>query len=281
MNVLFVGVGAIGLPMAVQIQKAGHQVVGIDVSDMSLQKASEFGIPVIKDIGKAPPSEVVIVMVATPQQLNSLISMTGPETDGQTWVIMSTVGPECVQAAAEILSSHGASVIDAPVTGGTARAKTGELMIFASGRKSDIESIHDVLSAMGTVNFIDEDVGKGQAVKIINQHLCSIHLVAAAEALNLSEKLGLNPSLILPLISKGAAASWMLSDRGPRMLRDTDVEVLSSINIFVKDSGLVSAAAKTHDVDVPLLDVARARYVKAANAGLGNKDDSRVIDTWD
>ena len=280
MDVLFVGVGAIGLPMAVQIQQAGHHVVGVDVSDGSIQKAREFDITVMKEITEAPAAEVVIVMVATPQQLHDLIDKAGPAVSGQTWVIMSTVGPESVQAAADTLVSYGASVIDAPVTGGTARAKTGELMIFASGGKSDIERVHGVLSALGTVNFISENIGNGQAVKLINQHLCSIHIVAAAEALYLSGKLGLDPALTLPLIEKGAAGSWMLSDRGPRMLQDTDVDVSSSINIFVKDSTLVAQAARNHNADVPLLNLAHARYIAAADAGLGNKDDSRVIETW-
>lgn len=104
---------------------------------------------------------------------------------------------------------------------------------------------------MGTPLHVGGRLGDGQAIKVVNQHLCSVHLVAAAEALNLARGLGLDPAAVLPLIEKGAAGSWMLSDRGPRMLQGTDAEVTSAVTIFVKDSGLVAAAAEAAKVEVP------------------------------
>ena len=102
----------------------------------------------------------------------------------------------------------------------------------------------------------------------------------AAEALSLAESLGLDPGAVLGLVEQGAAGSWMLSDRGPRMLAGTDVEVTSTIGIFVKDSSLVSDAARSVSADTPLLEVARDRYRRAADAGLAGRDDSRVIETY-
>ncbi len=115
---------------------------------------------------------------------------------------------------------------------------------------------------------------------MVNQHLCSVHIVAAAEALNLAKTLGLDPGTVLGLVERGAAGSWMLSDRGPRMLAGTDVEVTSTIGIFVKDSSLVFDAARTAGASTPLLDIARDRYQQAADAGLAMRDDSRVIETY-
>ena len=105
--------------------------------------------------------------------------------------------------------------------------------------------------------------------------------MAAAEALNLARALGLDPATVLKLVEKGAAGSWMLSDRGPRMVAGSDVEVTSTINIFVKDSGLVASAGEGCGADLPLLAIAHLRFCGAANAGLGLRDDSRVIETWD
>ncbi|MCH9287021.1 NAD(P)-dependent oxidoreductase [Klebsiella quasipneumoniae] len=280
MNVVFVGVGAIGLPMAKQIQLAGHSVTGVDLAESSIARAAEQNIHVVKNLKSVPDAEIVAVMVATPKQLEQLVAEAGDYLAGQTWVIMSTVGPDAARLAARELNHAGARVIDAPVTGGTARASTGELVIFASGVEHDIEAVGPVLQAMGSVRFVGKNIGDGQAIKVINQHLCSIHIVAAAEALNLARQLGLDPKDVLPLIEKGAAGSWMLSDRGPRMLKGTDVEVTSTINIFVKDSGLVSVAAQRCHAQVPMLEVAHQRYLAALNAGLGLKDDSRVIETW-
>lgn len=280
MNVTFIGIGAIGLPMALQVKGAGHNVTGVDLSSHARELAQENGLAAVDSFAAAPSPDVVVAMVATPQQLASLVEGVGTNLDGQTWVIMSTVGPDAAREQGERLAAAGARVVDAPVTGGTARARTGQLVIFASGAQSDIDSVRAVLDAMGSVRVTGPKLGDGQAIKVVNQHLCSVHIVAAAEALNLARSLGLDPAAVLELIEKGAAGSWMLSDRGPRMLQGTDVTVTSSINIFVKDSDLVAAAAKSCDADVPLLDIANARYRKAAQAGLGLRDDSRVIETW-
>jgi len=115
---------------------------------------------------------------------------------------------------------------------------------------------------------------------VVNQHLCSVHLAAAAEALSLAQSLGLDPANVLALVEKGAAGSWMLSDRGPRMLEGTEVQVTSTINIFVKDSRLVANAGASCGAQLPLLEIAHARFCQAAEIGLGLRDDSRVIETW-
>ncbi len=280
MQVIFVGTGAIGVPMACRIQQAGHAVIGVDVFEASRQRAQQHGIEAVSSITQAPAAEVVVVMVATPQQLQALVAEALPQVAGQHWVIMSTVGPDAVRAAAAQLQAAGALVVDAPVTGGTARASTGELVIFAAGDAEAIGKVTPVLQAMGSVSIVGAEIGAGQGIKVINQHLCSVHIVAAAEALSLAQSLGLDQAQVLKLVERGAAGSWMLSDRGPRMLEATDVAVSSAINIFVKDSGLVAEAATACHAEVPLLQVAHARYLAAAAAGLGQRDDSRVIETW-
>ncbi|MFP2507679.1 NAD(P)-dependent oxidoreductase [Buttiauxella gaviniae] len=280
MKVVFVGMGAIGMPMALRIKAAGHDVQGVDVAETSRQRARTQGIEAVGRYALTGKADVVVVMVATPQQLAALVEEALPNVAGQHWVIMSTVGPEAIIAAAAQLQQAGASVVDAPVTGGTARASTGDLVIFAAGEEVSLNHVAPVLTAMGRMKTVGNRPGDGQGIKVINQHLCAVHIVAAAEALNLAHSLGLDPAQVLPLVEGGAASSWMLSDRGPRMLQGTDVEVSSAVNIFVKDSGLVADAAAACEAEVPLLNVAHARYVAAAKAGLGQHDDSRVIETW-
>ncbi|MRT11154.1 NAD-binding protein [Enterobacteriaceae bacterium RIT711] len=280
MKVVFVGMGAIGMPMALRIKAAGHDVQGVDVAETSRQRARTQGIEAVERYALTGKADVVVVMVATPQQLAALVEEALPNVAGQHWVIMSTVGPEAIIAAAAQLQQAGASVVDAPVTGGTARASTGDLVIFAAGEEVSLNHVAPVLTAMGRMKTVGNRPGDGQGIKVINQHLCAVHIVAAAEALNLAHSLGLDPAQVLPLVEGGAAGSWMLSDRGPRMLQGADVEVSSAVNIFVKDSGLVADAAAACEAEVPLLNVAHARYVAAAKAGLGQHDDSRVIETW-
>jgi 3-hydroxyisobutyrate dehydrogenase len=281
-HIAFVGIGAIGLPMAVRLSEAGADVTGVDPFPATHERATAAGIRAVSSIADATGADTVIVMVATPDQLAELVGTAIATTTvaGQTWIVMSTVGPAAVVEQGDLLRRAGARVVDAPVTGGVARARTGELTIFLSGDSVDTDRVAAVLAPLGTVKTVGANLGDGQSIKVVNQHLCAVHIVAAAEALALAESLGLDPAQVLPLVESGAAASWMLSDRGPRMLGDTDVEVTSQINIFVKDSGLVAEAARGAGAETPVLDAARARYLAAAEAGLGIRDDSRVIETY-
>ncbi|PXY30263.1 nucleotide sugar dehydrogenase [Prauserella coralliicola] len=279
--VVFVGAGAIGRPMVSRVAAAGHTVVAVDPVPQAREWASDNGIPAVAAFAEAPRSEFVVVMVATPGQLAALVgeALTGDVT-GQRWIVMSTVGPDSVREQAARLTAAGARVLDVPVTGGVARARTGELTLFASGPADEIAAARPVLDCFGTVREVGAAIGDGQAIKVVNQHLCSVHIVAAAEALALAGRLGLDREQVLSLVEQGAAGSWMLSDRGPRMLQGTDVEVTSTIGIFVKDSDLVASAARGAGAETPLLDVARERYDRAAAAGLVQRDDSRVIETY-
>ena len=280
MNINFIGVGAIGLPMALQIQRAGHQVTGIDISENIVANAQVHGVPSVLGLSNAPKADFVVVMVATPDQLATLVEQVTNPIPGQLWIIMSTVGPGSVREQGNRLRSMGLRVVDAPVTGGVARAKTSALVIFAAGDKNDIEAARPILQSMGTVHVTGHHLGDGQSIKVVNQHLCSVHLAAAAEALSLAQSLGLDPAKVLSLVEKGAAGSWMLTDRGPRMLEGTDVQVTSTINIFVKDSGLVADAGASCGAQLPLLEIAHQRFCQAAERGLGSRDDSRLIETW-
>jgi 3-hydroxyisobutyrate dehydrogenase/putative dehydrogenase len=279
-TVTFVGAGAIGLPMAQRLAAEAHTVTAVDPFDAARQRAADAGIEAVADITEAPRSEVVIVMVATPAQLDTLVSQAAPELSGQSWVIMSTVGPDAVREQGARLAERGAQVVDAPVTGGVPRAAKGDLVIFASGEPAAVEAVAPTLGALGTVRVVGDRLGAGQGIKIVNQHLAAVHIAAAAEALNLAESLGLDKAEVLDLVASGAAGSWMLSDRGPRMLMGTDAPVMSAIGIFVKDTGLVADAAATNGAPVPLLLAAKERFALAAEAGLTGRDDSRVIETY-
>ena len=221
-------------------------------------------------------------MVATPEQLDGLVTEAlAAGVAGQHWIVMSTVGPESVRTQASPAAGGGAAVLDVPVTGGVGPGPDRRADPVRRRRRRPTSPRSDpVLDAWAPCARSARTLGDGQAVKVVNQHLCSIHIVAAAEALELAGRLGLDPAAVLALVERGAAGSWMLSDRGPRMLAGTDVEVASSIGIFVKDSSLVCDAARAAGASTPLLDVARDRYRQAAEAGLAARDDSRVIETY-
>jgi 3-hydroxyisobutyrate dehydrogenase len=285
MTVGFVGVGAMGLPMARNVLRE-RPVVFFDPDPGRAAQLTASGAAAADSPGEvAERVDVVIVMVATPAQLEQAMFGDLGAADGlrpgQTLIVMSSVGIDAVRSLESRLDGAGVLLVDAPVTGGVARAITGELTILVGASEQAINEADPVLKLMGTrVARCGTNVGDGQAVKLVNQLLCSVHLVAAAEALSLASALGLDPAVVLETIQHGAAASFMLSDRGPRMLSVDEPPVLSAIDIFVKDSSLVLAAAAKASVAVPLTERAAEQFAAAQSRGWGRRDDSSVFHVY-
>ncbi|MCR2826362.1 NAD(P)-dependent oxidoreductase [Microbacterium sp. zg.Y909] len=281
-QVAFVGLGAIGLPMAESIVRAGLPLVGVEPAAAGRERAEAAGVRTVADIADAGDVDVVVVMVATGGQLTAVVdaALAAGTVAGRTWIVSATVGPDAVRAEGARLESAGAAVVDAPVSGGVARAGRGDLVLFASGSEDALAAAIPVLEALGSARVVGDRLGEGQAVKVVNQHLAAVHIVAAAEALALAERLDLDPAFVLDVVGGGAAASFMLGDRGPRMLAGEEAPVLSQVGIFVKDTGLVADAAEAVGIDLPVLQAARERFLAADARGLGRRDDSSVIETY-
>ena len=283
-RVTVVGIGAIGLPMALRLASAGLEVTGVDPFPGPREKAADAGLRAEESADSAATADAVICMVATPDQLRAAVlgedGLVASMRRGATLVVMSTVGVAPVEEVAAAAAAAGIGLLDVPVTGGVARARTGELTLFASGDPLLLAAHRDLFAPMGRIRGCGPTPGRGQAMKAVNQLLASVHLVAAAEALAFAEALGLDPADAFEAVSGGAGGSWMLSDRGPRMLEGLDAEVTSTIGIFVKDAELVCAAAEEVGFDAPLVAAARDRFLAAAGAGLLRRDDSQVIRTY-
>ncbi|MFI7482664.1 NAD(P)-dependent oxidoreductase [Kocuria sp. M1R5S2] len=282
-RITFIGLGAIGLPMAGQLLAAGFEVTGVDPCPDQRAKAASRGVPVEEIPVSAAEADVVMCMVATPEQLRAVALGEGGllrrMREDSALVVMSTVGPRAVREVADAAPPT-VAVLDVPVTGGVARAVTGELSMFASGPPRTLEQVLPVLEAFGTLVDCGPEIGQGQSYKAVNQLLCSVHIVAAAEALAFAQELGLDPQKALSAVTGGAGGSWMLSDRGPRMLQGLDAEVTSTIGIFVKDSTLVKDIADDIGFDAPMVTTAQAKYRTAQDAGWEHRDDSQVIRTY-
>jgi 3-hydroxyisobutyrate dehydrogenase/putative dehydrogenase len=221
-------------------------------------------------------------MVANAAQANGVLfgegGVAGALPEGAAVVVMSTIGPEAVRDLGDALANRGLRTLDAPVSGGVARAERGDLLIMAGGPQDLFEELRPALEAMGSsVVHCGARVGDGQAVKLVNQLLCGVHIAAAAEALAYAESLGLDPRFVFETIRHGAANSFMLEDRGERMLEEDYVPPKSALDIFVKDMGLVGKAAEERGFEAPLAAAALEMYLAGRDAGLGTEDDSGVI----
>src|SRR5689334_5189935 len=197
---------------------------------------------------------------------------------GAVVMVMATVGPTPVRGWARRLAQQQVDLVDAPVSGGAVRAGAGDLLIMVGGPAAAVERVRPLLDAMArTAPHVGAAPGDGQKVKLVNQLLCGVHIAAAAEALAFAETLDLDPAATWEVLRGGAAASFMLDDRGARMVHPTD-EVKSALDIFVKDMGLVTHAAHTTGFTAPLAEAAEQLYLTGHHAGLGRRDDSTLIE---
>ena len=283
MNVAFIGLGAMGVPMATHIKSAGFGLVVHDKRPESAAPLVETGATSAATPAQAATgADVLVLMVVNAEQAEqALFGEDGAaETlaPGGAVVLMSTVGPGPVRALDERLMNSGLRLLDAPVRGGVVRAESGDLLIMAGGPADLFETLRPILEAMGSkVVHCGPAAGDGQSVKLVNQLLCGVHIAAAGEALAYAEALGLDPRSVFETIRHGAAASFMLEDRGERMLQRAFLPAKSAVDIFVKDMGLVREAARDNGFDTPLSDAAHALYEAGAESGLGREDDSGIV----
>jgi 3-hydroxyisobutyrate dehydrogenase len=277
MRVGWLGLGAMGAPMAACLAQAGHAVSSYDV----VPGRAPDGVTEAASIADAVTgTDAVVVMVATPDQLEQVLAGAADAlARGQIVVVMSTVGPETVVAAAARLAAAGVAVVDAPVSGGVTRAGQGDLLIMVSGAPETVAGVQPLLDALArTAPVVGPSPGDGQRMKLVNQLLCGVHIAAAAEALSFAESLGLDPGDCWQVLRDGAAASFMFDDRGARMVAGQFGDVRSALDIFVKDMGLVTGAAGRAGAEVPLAGAARELYQRGHELGLGRQDDSVIIE---
>jgi 3-hydroxyisobutyrate dehydrogenase len=283
LQVGWIGLGAIGAPMAACVARAGHEITAFDIDPGRAEQLAGDGVSPAATITQvATGVDVLILMVATSDQAEDVLFGEDPASaalkPGATVVVMATVGPEPVQRWADRLASRNVELVDAPVSGGVARASAGDLLIMVGGHDDAVRRIQPLLRTMGrAAPVVGSYPGDGQKVKLVNQMLCGVHIAVAAEALAFAEAMGLDARSTWEVIRDGAAASFMLDDRGARMVEGTDCEVKSALDIFVKDMGLVADAARVSGYTAPLASAAEQLYLAGRRAGLGRLDDSSLI----
>jgi 3-hydroxyisobutyrate dehydrogenase len=280
----WIGLGAMGGPMAASAARAGHRVIAFDIDPSRAEALAADGVEAAATAAEAAAAaDLLALMVATPEQAESALygdaGCAVSLASGATVLIMATVGPDAVRDWARRLGADGVGLIDAPVSGGVARAGSGDLLIMVAGPNASVERARPLLDALArTAPVVGAEVGDGQKVKLVNQLLCGVHIAAAAEALALAEALGLDARECWEVVRGGAAASFMLDDRGRRMVDGDFENPKSALDIFVKDMGLVADAARQADYGAPLAAAAEQLFAAGRRAGLGRLDDSSVIE---
>ncbi len=281
-----IGLGAMGAGMAGSLRRAGFAPHVYDVRAEAAQAfAAQGGVACasLAELGAA--CEVVISVVVNADQTEQVLW--GPEGHGQgvvdamragsVFVMCSTVDPNRSIAWEAALKGRGLLYLDAPISGGAARAASGEMTMMTAGEPAAYAVADPFLQAMAAkVYRLGDRAGNGSKVKIINQLLAGVHIAAAAEAMALGLREGVNANELYDVITHSAGNSWMFENRMAHVLA-ADYTPLSAVDIFVKDLGLVLDTARASKFPLPLASTAHQMFMQASSAGHGREDDSAVI----
>ncbi|MBX5454112.1 MAG: NAD(P)-dependent oxidoreductase [Acidobacteriia bacterium] len=286
MQVGVIGLGAMGMGVALTLLKKGFAVTGCDLREEARAAFAAAGGAVVARAADLPEAlEAVVILVVNEAQERAVLF--GPEgcvprlQKGSVVMCSATIAPAAAREIGDLLAKAGLWMLDAPVSGGAAAARGGSLTVMASGPAAAFLRAKPVLDAIAAkVWQLGETIGAGSTVKMINQLLAGVHIAVAAEALAFGIRAGADPKTLYEVISTSAGSSWMWQNRVPHILQGDDTP-LSAVNIFVKDLGIVLDQARALTFPLPLAAAAHQLFLAAAAHGEGAKDDAFVIRVWE
>ena len=277
----FIGLGNMGGPMAQNLATAGFPLVVHDIDPAKVEPFRARGAKIAgspQDV--AMDARRVICMVETTAQAESVIGGTQgivrSARPGDILVCMSTIDPLVARRLHDELDAKGVRMLDAPVSGGTVRAASGELSILVGGAPETFAACRDLFAAMGKNIFHIGPLGQGLALKLINNMLVQTTTVAVCEALVLGVKAGLDPQTIYDVVRVSTGNSFAFESRVPKILA-RDFSPGGTVDISFKDQELETAFAKQLGVPLLLANVSQQVYQMARAAGLNKEDGTAVI----
>lgn len=276
-----IGLGSMGMGAALSALRAGLPVIGLDLRPEALATLTAAGGQAATDAADlGARSEVVLVYVVNAAQAREVLFGPGgalaAARPGTVFVICVTMQPADAQDICARLAQAGMLAIDAPVSGGSVKAAAGEISMMAAGPAAAFDRAAPVLEAISATVFrLGEEPGAGARMKTINQLLAGVHIAAAAEALALADAFGMDLAEVHRVIQSCAGNSWMFANRGAHVVAG-DYTPHSAVDIFVKDLGIVTDAARGAGAPTPLSDAALELFRQASAAGMGRLDDAAV-----
>ena len=282
MPVGVVGLGAMGMGVALSLVREGFEVHAFDLRPEAVQKVVDAGGHAAHSlVSMAKLVDVLITVVVNADQTEAVLfgenGAAAHLKPGSVVIASATVSPEFAKALGKRLADAGLLMIDGPISGGAAKAASGEMTVMSSGSPAAYAKCQPVLEAIaGKIYRLGDEVGPGSVVKMVNQLLAGVHIAAAGEAMALAIRAGADPEQVYEVITNSAGNSWMFQNRVPHILA-ADYTPLSAVNIFIKDLGIVLDYAKKNVFPLPLSATAHQMYLQASAAGHGLEDDSAVI----
>lgn len=282
-SVCVIGLGSMGMGAAQSCVKAGLTTYGVDLNPQALAQLQQDGAKQTATSADEFASELdaVVLLVVNAAQVKQIMfgdnGLAQKLKPGTAVMVSSTISAADAKEIEQGLKAFQLNMLDAPVSGGAAKAAQGEMTVMASGSEQTFKQLAPVLDAVaGKVYCIGEEIGLGATVKIIHQLLAGVHIAAGAEAMALAARAGIPLDVMYDVVTNAAGNSWMFENRMQHVV-DGDYTPKSAVDIFVKDLGLVADTAKSLRFPLPLASTALNMFTSASNAGYGREDDSAVI----
>ncbi|MDE3028526.1 MAG: NAD(P)-dependent oxidoreductase [Paracoccaceae bacterium] len=275
-----VGLGSMGLGMAKSLARVGHHVRGSDLSEERIAELEAAGGARASFPVSAQDSDILVCVVLNANQTRAVLfgenGWAQHLPKGALIISCATIAPATAREFAELAEAMGLYYLDAPISGGAARAASGELSIMASGSDAAFAKAAPALDAMASVvHRLGTTAGAGSAMKAVNQLLAGVHIAAMGEALAFAVSQGLDLAQVVRVITTSAGNSWMFENRAPHVV-ENDYAPRSMVNIWPKDLGIVREIAASAHLPVPMSEAAFAQFAAAAAAGDGTADDAAV-----
>jgi 3-hydroxyisobutyrate dehydrogenase len=277
----FVGLGSMGKEVARNVLKAGFSLLPYDVRREPVEEMIQLGASDIRSVKEVGTADTVIVMVLNYPQVEQVIlgvdGLASTLKPGSTVIVSSTISPSQAKSLAAALDERQIGYIDAPVSGGKARAAAGTLTVMVGASKDALLAHRSVLESFSANLYYCGPVGMGQLAKMFNQLMYSNALVATAECVALGTACGMDLRLMYDIISHGTGDSWIFRDRAERMIARDFTGAGGCLDILVKDLGIVLQTAEHAHVPLLLTTAARQWAMIASSLGHGEEDDSAVL----
>lgn len=281
MQLGFVGMGTMGSAMAQNLRQAGHAVMVWNRTPAKCAAAAAAGASVAGSLPElAAACDIIFICVADTPDVEAVLlgdeGLAAALASGKTVVDHSTISPEATEGFAERVRALGAEYLDAPVSGGQNGAISATLTIMVGGEQAVFERVQPYFEAMGKNIVYCGAQGNGQRVKAVNQVICALNILACSEGMLFARQLGLDLPVVHQVVSSGAAASWMLTNLGPKILAD-DFAPGFMIRLQAKDLDIALDAMRALPADFPGTELSNRLFRAAVSAGLGDEGTQGLV----
>jgi 3-hydroxyisobutyrate dehydrogenase len=288
MKIGFIGLGHMGLPMAINLVKAGHEVTGYDLQTTALHNFAQAGGLIAQNLKEvAPEKDVLITMLQNGQQVLQVChdpqGLFHASSKNTLFIDCSTIDVNSARQLHQLAKQHQLIVVDAPVSGGVAGATAGTLTFMVGGEESAFHAAKPILSIMGQKIIYTGNAGSGQAAKICNNMILGISMIAISEAFVLAEQLGLSAQKLFEVVTNASGQCWAMSKYAPvpgvleNVPANNEYKPGFAAAMMLKDLILSQNSAQSVKVNTPLGAEATTIYQEFINQGLGDTDFSGII----